>query len=377
MNAGFGLQSRRQLLATAGHAGLGLGMLASLAMPLPSHALPRKQLEFPRDAGAHPDFQTEWWYITGYANVADTAAAFGFQVTFFRSRVPATQTMQSNLAAKQLVFAHAALTDVRGKKLWHDQRIARWSGAEPGHNPVDTASVSTQDVDVVLRDWSLNRRGTELIAKVQAAEFSLDLRLIASQPVLLQGDQGLSRKGPQSDQASYYYSQPHLKAQGEVVLQGKRHPLAQGSTAWLDHEWSHTVLDQQAVGWDWIGINLFNGSALTAYQLRDASGKALWDGGSFRAGNKLFTFTRGEVLFKPMRAWRSPVSQASYPVEWIVRTPADYYTVKAVIDNQELDSRTSTGAIYWEGLCEVWDSNQQLVGRGYLEMTGYASPLKM
>ncbi len=377
MNAGFGLQSRRQLLATAGHAGLGLGMLASLAMPLPSHALPRKQLEFPRYAGAHPDFQTEWWYITGYANVADTAAAFGFQVTFFRSRVPATQTMQSNLAAKQLVFAHAALTDVRGKKLWHDQRIARWSGAEPGHNPVDTASVSTQDVDVVLRDWSLNRRGTELIAKVQAAEFSLDLRLIASQPVLLQGDQGLSRKGPQSDQASYYYSQPHLKAQGEVVLQGKRHPLAQGSTAWLDHEWSHTVLDPQAVGWDWIGINLFNGSALTAYQLRDASGKALWDGGSFRAGNKLFTFTRGEVLFKPMRAWRSPVSQASYPVEWIVRTPADYYTVKAVIDNQELDSRTSTGAIYWEGLCEVWDSNQQLVGRGYLEMTGYASPLKM
>lgn len=377
MNAGFGLQSRRQLLATAGHAGLGLGMLASLAMPLPSHALPRKQLEFPRDAGAHPDFQTEWWYITGYANVADTAAAFGFQVTFFRSRVPATQTMQSNLAAKQLVFAHAALTDVRGKKLWHDQRIARWSGAEPGHNPVDTASVSTQDVDVVLRDWSLNRRGTELIAKVQAAEFSLDLRLIASQPVLLQGDQGLSRKGPQSDQASYYYSQPHLKAQGEVVLQGKRHPLAQGSTAWLDHEWSHTVLDPQAVGWDWIGINLFNGSALTAYQLRDASGKALWDGGSFRAGNTLFTFTRGEVLFKPMRAWRSPVSQASYPVEWIVRTPADYYTVKAVIDNQELDSRTSTGAIYWEGLCEVWDSNQQLVGRGYLEMTGYASPLKM
>ena len=377
MNAGFGLQSRRQLLATAGHAGLGLGMLASLAMPLPSHALPRKQLEFPRDAGAHPDFQTEWWYITGYANVADTAAAFGFQVTFFRSRVPETQAMQSSLAAKQLIFAHAALTDVKGKKLWHDQRIARWSGAEPGHNPVDTASVSTQDVDVVLRDWSLNRRGTELIAKVQAAEFSLDLRLIASQPVLLQGDQGLSRKGPQSDQASYYYSQPHLKAQGEVVLQGKRHPLAQGSTAWLDHEWSHTVLDPQAVGWDWIGINLFNGSALTAYQLRDASGKALWDGGSFRAGNKLFTFTRGEVLFKPMRAWRSPVSQASYPVEWIVRTPADYYTVKAVIDNQELDSRTSTGAIYWEGLCEVWDSNQQLVGRGYLEMTGYASPLKM
>jgi predicted secreted hydrolase len=312
-------------------------MLASLGTPLSSHALPRKELRFPRDAGAHPDFQTEWWYVTGYANVAGAAAAFGFQVTFFRSRVPTTQAMQSSLAAKQLIFAHAALTDVRGKKLWHDQRIARWSGAEPGHNPVDSASASTADVAVTLRDWSLLSQGSVLMATVQAAEFSLNLRLVPRQPVLLQGDRGLSRKGPQTAQASYYYSQPQLQAQGEVVLHGKRHPLAPGSTAWLDHEWSHTVLDPQAVGWDWIGINLFNGSALTAYQLRNAAGQALWDGGSFRAGDQLFTFARGEVLFKPVRTWRSPMSRASYPVEWIVRTPADYYTVKAVVDNQELD----------------------------------------
>ena len=75
--------------------------------------------------------------------------------------------------------------------------------------------------------------------------------------------------------------------------------------------------------------------------------------------------------------WRSPLTQASYPVEWVVRTPADFYTVRAIIDNQELDSTNSTGAIYWEGLCEVWDSNQRKVGRGYLEMTGYAAPLKL
>ena len=99
---------------------------------------------------------------------------------------------------------------------------------------------------------------------------------------------------------------------------------------------------------------------------------------SFRsAAGQRYGFSRGEVLFKPVRHWRSPLSGASYPVEWMVRTPADYYTVKAVVDNQELDSRSSTGAIYWEGLSEVWDSNGKLVGRGYLEMTGYVTALKL
>jgi predicted secreted hydrolase len=175
-----------------------------------------------------------------------------------------------------------------------------------------------------------------------------------------------------------------LQVQGSIGLRGKRYPVGAGSTAWLDHEWSQALLDPQAVGWDWIGINLLDGSALTAFQLRDKDGQALWDGGSFRsasnssgAGGVRYAFTRGEVLFRPLRQWRSLLSKASYPVEWIVRTPADYYTVKAVVDNQELDSRQSTGAIYWEGLCEVWDSNGKLVGRGYLEMTGYAQALKL
>jgi predicted secreted hydrolase len=131
------------------------------------------------------------------------------------------------------------------------------------------------------------------------------------------------------------------------------------------------------VGWDWLGINLFDGSALTAFRLRDKAGDTVWDGGSFRSGSSLYVFSQGEVTFKPLRHWQSPASRARYPVEWMLRTPADFYTVKAMVDNQELDSSNSTGAIYWEGLCEVWDSNNKKVGRGYLEMTGYASPLKL
>lgn len=357
---------------------------AALAAPLlgsllPSAwALPAKRLTFPRDAGSHNDFATEWWYLTGYANVAGQAAALGFQVTFFRSRVAATQDMPSRLAARQLLFAHAAVTDVAGKKLWHDQRIARWSGEAAGSNPADTASASAQDTGVLLRDWSLQRQGTDLQAQIPAGDFTLALNINTTQPVLLQGKDGLSRKGPEEKQASYYYSEPQLQVRGSITLQGKTRVLEAGSTAWLDHEWSQEVLHPQAVGWDWIGINLFDGSALTAFQLRDRQGGVLWDGGSFRsAAGARYAFTRGEVLFKPVRSWRSPLSKASYPVEWVVRTPADYYTVKAVIDNQELDSRGSTGAIYWEGLSEVWDSNGKLVGRGYLEMTGYAAVLKL
>ncbi len=341
-------------------------------------ALPPKRLAFPRDAGSHNDFATEWWYITGYANVAGQAAALGFQLTFFRSKVAAAQDMPSRLAARQLLFAHAAVTDVAGKKLWHDQRIARWSGEPAGSNPADIASASTQDTGVLLRDWSLQRQGADLQATISAGEFSLDLRFKAVQPVLLQGQDGLSRKGPEEKQASYYYSLPQLQVSGNVALQGRTRTLQAGSTAWLDHEWSQEVLHPDAQGWDWIGINLLDGSALTAFQLRDRQGGVLWDGGSFRSpAGVRYAFSRGEVLFKPVRSWRSPLSRASYPVEWVVRTPADFYTVKAVIDNQELDSRGSTGAIYWEGLSEVWDSNGKLVGRGYLEMTGYATALKL
>jgi predicted secreted hydrolase len=336
-----------------------------------------RRLAFARDAGAHPEFKTEWWYITGHAKVAGQEAAYGFQITFFRSRVSGTQAMQSSLAAKQLLFAHAAITDVRARHLHHDQRIARWSGAAPGQNDTDTASASTQDTGVVLRDWSLLRAGADLHAQVHAESFAMDLRFVSTQAVLLQGDAGLSRKGPDPRQTSYYYSLPQLQVSGSLTLQGKALQVESGSSAWLDHEWSEEILPLGAEGWDWIGINLFDGSALTAFQVRRKDGAVLWDGGSFRSGSTLYIFKPGEVIFKPLRTWRSPTSRANYPVEWMVRTPADFYTVKAVLDNQELDSSNSTGAIYWEGLCEVRDSNSRLVGRGYLEMTGYAAPLKM
>ncbi|MDB5964568.1 MAG: secreted hydrolase-like protein [Polaromonas sp.] len=342
------------------------------ALAWPALALPARTLAFPRDRGAHPDFRTEWWYITGQATSG--RRRFGFQLTIFRSRVDGTQAMASKFAARQLLFAHAAITDVDGKKLWHDQRIAR--------DGFGVASADEADMNIRLRDWSLQvvpaatAARSSYTARLPATDFGIDLRFDETQPVLVQGRNGVSRKGPDEKQASYYYSQPQLATSGTLQVKGRTFEVR--GKAWLDHEWSEEILHPSATGWDWIGMNLDDGSALTAFRLRDKDGGAVWDGGSFRpARGDPYIFSRGEVIFKPTRTWKSPLTQTTYPVEWVVRTPADFYTVRAVIDNQELDSRQSTGSIYWEGLSELIDSNGKRVGSGYLEMTGYAAVLRM
>ncbi|NBS48836.1 MAG: hypothetical protein EBS99_17780, partial [Betaproteobacteria bacterium] len=230
------LLSRRAMLALPWASGLSGGLLHA-----PAHALEPRALRFPRDFGAHPDLRTEWWYVTGHASAG--ARAFGFQVTFFRSRVDETQSMRSRFAARQLIFAHAAVTDVQGTRLWHDQRIAR--------EGFGIATARIDDTGLRLRDWTLTREGaadaSRYAAQIRAHDFSLDLRFEATQPLLLQGRDGLSRKGPDPAQASYYYSQPQLRASGRLLLRDERFEVS--GTAWLDHEVSEALLHPQAVGW--------------------------------------------------------------------------------------------------------------------------------
>lgn len=357
------LQRRALLQALAG------GLLPALS-PV-AQALPAKTLIFPRDFGAHPQLRTEWWYITGYGQQPQ-GGLLGFQLTFFRSRVDVTQGMRSRFAARQLIFAHVAVSDIQGGRLWHDQAIAR--------EGFGLAQARADDTGLRLDRWQLRREGppqaSTYHASLPAREIALELEFKTTQPVLLQGQQGLSRKGPQERQASYYYSQPQLAAQGLIRIQGRRLPV-QGR-AWLDHEWSEEILHPEAVGWDWIGMNLDDGSALTAFVLRRADGSALWAGGSFRsAGGAVLSFTPAQVRMQPTRHWLSPASRARYPVQWEISTPAGSHSVHALLDQQELDSRSSTGGIYWEGLSELRDAQGQRVGLGYLEMTGYAAPLKL
>ena len=365
--------ARRALLALGATGTVGaLGALPGRAL-----ALPARTLVFPQDHGSHPGLRTEWWYITGQALVE--GRSFGFQITFFRSRVDAAQGLRSAFAARQLIFAHAALTDVDGARQLHDQRIARAG--------FGIAQALEGDCDIGLRGWSLRRQdarapgASRYQIHAQADGFALDLDCASTQPVLLQGADGLSRKGPDPGQASYYYSQPQLAVSGSITLGGRTMRVTAGpaSRAWMDHEWSEALMAPDAVGWDWIGMNLADGSALTAFQLRRADGSALWAGGSWRRAGEAWaqSFEPGRVRFTPQRHWQSPTSGTLYPVQWRVDTPAGSFGVQALLDAQELDSRGSTGAIYWEGLSLLRDAAGREVGRGYLEMTGYAQRLRL
>jgi len=329
-------------------------------------------LAFPRDFGAHPEARIEWWYATGALQSAKSR--YGFQITFFRAATGVAERHPSRFAANQLVFAHAALTDLAQRRLRHDERIAR-----SGFGIAETAAT---DTDVVLRDWRFRREGpierSRYVARMPAtgAGFGFDLALETTQPVLLQGVDGLSRKGPRVEQTSRYYSQPQLAVAGTLSVDSVALPVT--GRAWLDHEWSDAFLDAEAVGWDWTGMNLDDGSALTAFRVRRRDGSALYAGGSFRRpGATVIDFGPSSVSFSPLRRWTSPASKATYPVEWAIETPAGRYVVTALLDGQELDSRASTGAIYWEGLSDLLDANGQRVGGGYLEMTGYAAPLTL
>lgn len=335
---------------------------------------PGNPLRFPLDHGAHPGTRTEWWYLTGAlqgrASASSQAQTYGFQITFFRSRVDVAAHSASRFAARQLIFAHAAVTDLQHGELLHDQRIARagWGLADAAEG----------DTHLTLRDWQLHRSGevdhSVYRSRIPARAFQLDLRFTQTQPVLLQGQAGFSRKGPEPGQASHYYSQPHLAVTGSLRLHGQT--LTVQGQAWLDHEWSESLMHPEAVGWDWIGMNLQGGAALTAFRLRRRDGSTLWSGGSWRApGQAARIFGHPEVRFTPGRTWLSPASGARYPVEWTVDTPAGRFQVRARLDAQELDSRGSTGSTYWEGLSELRNAQGTVVGSGYLEMTGYAGAL--
>jgi predicted secreted hydrolase len=327
---------------------------------------PGRPLHFPRDHGSHPDFRTEWWYVTGWA--ADGAGnRFGLQVTFFRNRPRVAEENPSAFAPRQLVFAHAAVADPRRGTLVHDQRAAR---AAFGLAGADEASTRAW-----IDDWSLARDGDAYVARIPAREFALDLRFAPTQPPLLHGEAGYSRKGPAPAQASYYYSVPRMAATGTIAVGGTT--VAVAGTAWLDHEWSSEVMAPGAVGWDWTGIHFDDGGVLMAFRMRDASGGTLWAGGTLRrADGKVRVFTPDEIVFMPGRSWRSPRTGVAYPVAMTLVAGGFGVTLEPLFDDQELDSRASTGTIYWEGAVRALVSGLA-AGRGYLELTGYGAPLRL
>ncbi len=346
-----------------------------------------RALSFPRDHGAHPDYRTEWWYLTGWLDTGKQP--LGFQVTFFRSRTIQSRSNPSQFSASQLMFAHVALANPETRVLDHDQRSARTGF---GH-----ASFAAETTDVRIGDWRFwqtDPRHYQCV--VRAKDFSLQLAITATQPVWLQGNHGYSRKGPRPLQASYYYSRPQLSLRAELQWRKRTAavtaPVANRHTgiAWLDHEWSSQVLDPQASGWDWIGLNLHNGDALMAFQIRrandhkaelqsDKSNNApadpLWRHARLRLADQSVQDFSDSIRFRALRWWRSTRTGISYPVEMAIGFGERRLTLVPLFDDQELDSRQSTGNLYWEGAVNVLEGGQA-IGRGYLELTGYGDRVR-
>jgi predicted secreted hydrolase len=350
---------RRSLIA-----GLGASALVPRGFAAPvSYAtvVPGRALRFPRDHGAHPDFRIEWWYVTGWFE--STPAPLGFQVTFFRVRPGIAEQLQSPLAARQLVFAHAAVSDIaRGKLL----------KAESAGRVGIGAAASESDLDVRLNTWRMQRRANDqMTMRVNAESFAFDLIATPTQALMLQGKDGFSQKGPDPRLASYYVSWPQLAIDGTLTVEGKARTVR--GRAWFDHEWSSEVLGDAGVGWDWIGMNLDDGGALMAFRIRNQAGQAVYAHAALRNAQGVVTqYAADQVQWLPKRIWTSPASGASYPVELEIRIGEHNVSLMPLMDNQELITRRTGQVTYWEGLVQMRGT---LTGRGYLELTGYAGKL--
>ena len=343
-------------------------LLIGATAPAPRFAevRPGVALVFPRDHGAHPDYRTEWWYLTGWLDGPGVTHR-GFQITFFRTATGLGADSRSAFAPRQILFAHAALSDPAIGHLLHGERIAREGLA--------IAGASQADADIAIDDWRLRRLPDgRFVAHVTGDGFALDLAFRPIQPVLAQGDRGYSRKGPDAHSASRYYSLPHLVVTGTVLRNGRAEPVA--GKAWLDREWSSSYLPPGAVGWDWTGLNFTDGGALMAFRVRRADGSTLWAGGTWRAADgQLTIFGPRDVSFEPRHRWRSPRTSALYPVDPIlrIRLPEGIRTLPLhpLFPDQELDTRAAGTPVYWEGAVTTPG------GRGYLELTGYAGNLSL
>ena len=303
---------------------------------------PKPSFSFPRDHGAHPEYRTEWWYVTGRLN-----GSIGVQVTFFRVLRDVDAGNPSAFNPRQILLAHAAIADPRRGRLLHEERAARIG--------FDLAQAEETRTGVWIDDWHIEQHGHRYDVRIPGRELDMELTLFANS-LVLQGEGGYSRKGHRPEEASYYYSRPQLNIHGK--LNGA---LAVG-TGWLDHEWSSAYMAPEASGWDWTGINFANGESLMAFHMRGRNGG--------------IHYAPPGVSFKPLRIWRSPRTGIEYPVSMLVTSGKREIRLEPLMDDQEFDARASTGIIYWEGAVRALEGKNE-IGAGYLELTGYGKPMKL
>jgi predicted secreted hydrolase len=328
---------------------------------------PGKRFVFPDDHGVHPDFRIEWWYLT--ANLKDAEGRdWGLQWTLFRQSMDAKPVLKG-WSSNQLWMAHAAITTPEGHL--HEQRFARGGINQAGVNSVSRAELNQQyngKFEVWIDDWEWSAKAANPFPSklsFSIGETRLSINLSSTKPWVLNGDRGYSQKSGQG-QASYYYSQPHIKVEGSVFHQGES--IALTGKAWLDREWSSQPLSANQQGWDWFSLHLNSGAALMVYRLRQTDGKHWLSGSLIKPDGSSQSLGPDEIRLKVLdRRWvKAGKQKVELPLSWQIDLPilGEQWQVDVLYDQQWMDTQFP----YWEGVVKVDGGNN---GVGYMELTGY------
>jgi predicted secreted hydrolase len=330
-------------------------------------ARPGYRYEFPRDHGPHTEFQTEWWYYTGNLFTANANRRFGFELTFFRQRLEAAPRGQGTWTADPVWLAHLALSDIGGGRFYHAERVNRTG---PGLAGCDEGG------RVWNGNWTAAPNG-EL--RGVADEFQLSLSLDSRKAAVIHGAGGVSQKAAGVGRASHYLSQTRIAAKGTVALRGERFSVA--GQGWMDHEFFTHQLEPNQTGWDWLSIQLDDQTELMLFRLRRRDGTLdPYSAGTFvDAQGRARQVTADQFRLTPGGLWRSPATQALYPLSWRIEIPVLDIDLRAAtpLQNQELVSRSRYSPSYWEGAMDFRGrrAGKAIAGVGYLEMTGYDKPV--
>lgn len=336
-------------------------------------ALSPRSWSFPRDHGSHPEFKTEWWYLTG--NLDDEKGnPFGYELTFFRHGLQPVPTQPGSAwSIRDISFAHLALTDVRARRFLFSEKLSRGALGE--------VEISQKDMQIRLAGWTLRRDPDSTLtfsASDPAVGIGLELSATPVKPLTLQGHQGLSRKSATAGHASHYYSFTRLKTKGTLQI-GPRQIPVQG-LSWFDHEFSSSALAADQEGWDWFCLQFDSGDELMLYRMRnsghrtDAASSGTW----IPAQGKSSPLQASDFTLTPLDEWKT-ASGATYPSGWKISVPSLQLSgeVQPLLLNQELQLKRTAKIRYWEGACRFQGTRlgKVLTGRGYTELTGYASPI--
>lgn len=352
-----------------------VGASTQITMPevdksLYASAIGQWNWEFPRDHGAHPEFETEWWYYTG--NLwAETGERFGFQFTIFRRALtPEGTESNSEWRTNQVYLAHFSVSDLTGNQYYHDQRFSRGGAGLAG-------ATLDPSFRVWLEDWEISGLNEDVsLQRIQAANDSvaLDIMLEQAKPIVFQGEDGLSPKGDEIGNASYYYSFSRLITEGTVTIEGKSYSVS--GESWMDREFSTSALADNARGWDWFAFIFDNDYELVLGQIRleDGSKGPHYTGTIVYPDGSTYHLSPEDYVITPTDTWQSPHTGATYPSGWEMQVQVEdeiyQIMVTPVIPDQELYDENFQ---YWEGAVDI---EGDFTGYGYAELTGYASTLQ-